>query len=516
MTILRPSRRAVLLGGIAAVAAAMPRLRAMANVSPEALIERARRLSQAPHRDTTIALVPPFDSLTYDSFRGIRPRPGGAGELEIGGGVRMDLLPPGFYFRDRVEVVVPGQDTPLDFDPSLFTFEPRYFPEPPQPAPGMEEMGFSGIRLRGPLNRPDIWDEFLVMQGASYFRALPADTVYGLSARGLALGTGGSTPEEFPVFTRLEVDPTEQGAVRIGALIESPSATGALIFAIRPGAPTVMDCELTLFPRRNIAEAGIAPLTSMYFFGPLRRSVADDFRPAVHDSDVLWIENGAGETVVRPLSNPAQLQISAFSDTGPRRFGLLQTLRDYEDYVDPEAAYHRRPSAWVEPVGDWGPGAVTLVEIPTADEYHDNIVAFWRPAEPLMAGGEYRFAYRLVWSGAAEPGHGFPLAVAASRSGRDPLTPGARLFVVDYRADGVQPDPAAMSLKIESLSGEGQITGQSFYAPGEPGLYRASFLFTPAEGQTVAELRLVIGGADGAPASPVWLHRWTMARDGGV
>ena len=37
------------------------------------------------------------------------------------------------------------------------------------------------------------------------------------------------------------------------------------------------------------------------------------------------------------------------------------------------------PALWVEPKGDWGAGAVQLVEIPTEDETHDNIVAYWRP-----------------------------------------------------------------------------------------------------------------------------------------
>jgi glucan biosynthesis protein len=39
-----------------------------------------------------------------------------------------------------------------------------------------------------------------------------------------------------------------------------------------------------------------------------------------------------------------------------------------------------------------------LVEIPTGDEFMDNIVAFWRPQEVLVAGQEYRFAYRLTWT----------------------------------------------------------------------------------------------------------------------
>lgn len=45
---------------------------------------------------------------------------------------------------------------------------------------------------------------------------------------------------------------------------------------------------------------------------------------------------------------------------------------------DLEAHYEKRPSLWVEPVGNWGAGAVVLTEIPTQSEIHDNIVAFWK------------------------------------------------------------------------------------------------------------------------------------------
>ena len=85
----------------------------------------------------------------------------------------------------------------------------------------------------------------------------------------------------------------------------------------------------------------------------------------------------------------ATLQISAFADTSPRGFGLLQRERMFADYQDLEARYENRPSVWVEPIGDWGEGAVELVEIPSEQEVNDNIVAFWRPHDPLRAKGEY-------------------------------------------------------------------------------------------------------------------------------
>ena len=177
-----------------------------------------------------------------------------------------------------------------------------------------------------------------------------------------------------------------------------------------------------LFPRREIASVGIAPLTSMYYFGPESRADVDDFRDAVHDSDGLRIVNGYGERIWRPLRNPARVETSAFSDENPRAFGLIQRARTFEHFSDAEAHYERRPSAWVEPEGDWGEGAVMLAELPSADEFTDNIVAFWRPEAPLTAGSELRYAYRLSFgqtSPTPRPSPASSAPAAASRSSTD-------------------------------------------------------------------------------------------------
>ena len=75
-------------------------------------------------------------------------------------------------------------------------------------------------------------------------------------------------------------------------------------FSIRPGEDTVFDVELTLFPREDIAQPGIATMTSMFLFAPLDRGGADDYRRAVHDSDGLMMLTGRGETLWRPVANP--------------------------------------------------------------------------------------------------------------------------------------------------------------------------------------------------------------------
>ena len=193
----------------------------------------------------------------------------------------------------------------------------------------------------------------------------------------------------------------------------------------------------------------------------------------------------------------------------PKGFGLFQTHRAFPDFQDPEARYHERPSCMVEPLGDWGDGAVVLVEIPTGDEFMDNIVAFWRPAEPLRAGGEYRFDYRVTWTVAPAPQTGAALIVEG-RSGREHDKPGTLRYVIDYAgaAEG-------LSAVVQSSLGDETITGISLFPLPEQDMFRTTFLFTPGENEA-AELRVQLLDGEGVPQNPVWLHRWTRARDGGV
>ena len=114
----------------------------------------------------------------------------------------------------------------------------------------------------------------------------------------------------------------------------------------------------------------------------------------------------------------------------------MQRDRVFDDYQDDGAFYDRRPSAWVEPLGDWGAGAVQLVEIPTAGESEDNIVAFWRPKAPVAAGQSLAYRYRLHWTDEepTPPGVARVVATREGRGGRpgQPPTPGARKIVIDF------------------------------------------------------------------------------------
>ncbi|WDG80818.1 glucan biosynthesis protein [Pseudomonas chlororaphis] len=263
-----------------------------------------------------------------------------------------------------------------------------------------EQLGYAGFRVLYPINKADKQDEIMTMLGASYFRVVGKGHVYGLSARGLAIDTALPSGEEFPRFTEFWIQqpkPTDKHLV-IFALLDSPRATGAYRLTLRPGSDTIVDVKARMFLRDKVGKLGIAPLTSMFLFGANQPSKVLNYRRELHDSSGLSIHAGNGEWIWRPLNNPKHLAVSNFSVENPRGFGLLQRGRDFSHYEDLDDRYDKRPSAWVEPKGDWGKGTVDLVEIPTADETNDNIVAFWSPEKQPEPGQAFDFAYRLHWT----------------------------------------------------------------------------------------------------------------------
>ncbi|WP_231564678.1 glucan biosynthesis protein [Paracoccus halophilus] len=464
----------------------------------------ARELAAKPHEARSAELVGSFANLSYDQYRGIRFRRerdpwAGSGDFAL------DLLPPGTIFDAPVDIslVDEGVVIPVRFDPGMFEFDPQLFPD------GIDEetlgdMGWSGFRIRAPLNRPDVMDEFAVFQGASYFRAVARDTLYGLSARGLAIGTGSPEGEEFPLFREFWIHkPADQDrSVLVHALLDSRSVSGAFEFRITPGADTVFDTRLALFPRQNMSNAGIAPLTSMYWFGPTDRSRVDDYRSAVHDSDGLQMLNGGEQRLWRVLSGHSTLQTSAFMDNDPLGFGLVQRARDFDSYQDAEARYERRPSAWIAPHDGWGKGTVNLIEIPVQNEFNDNIVSFWQPAEPLQAGQRYDFSYLLSFT--EEPPDSAPISrVIETMSGRSVNDPNARTYVIDFdlRRFGTK-DPVPV---IRASSGK---VGDAYLLRlPEQGRMRLAFDYLP-EGAKPADLSAVLNGPEG-PLSETWIARWT-------
>jgi len=303
----------------------------------------------------------------------------------------------GMHFDTPVKInqVTATKVEEIKYDPSRFEFG-----DVPHDPETTKNLGYAGFRVLYPINKADKQDEIMTLLGASYFRVVGKGHVYGLSARGLAIDTALPSGEEFPRFTEFWVEkpkPTDKHLV-IYALLDSPRSTGAYKLTLRPGNDTVVDVQSRVFLRDHVSRLGIAPLTSMYLFGPNQPSKVLNYRPALHDSEGLSIHAGNGEWLWRPLNNPKHLAVSNFSVENPRGFGLMQRQRAFSDYEDLDDNYQKRPSAWIEPKGDWGKGTVDLVEIPTADETNDNIVAFWSPEKLPEPGKPFEYAYRLHWT----------------------------------------------------------------------------------------------------------------------
>lgn len=466
----------------------------------------ARALARHPYRAPDESLPASLDT-GYDAYRDLRFDPQQAIWRKEGLPFQLQMFHRGFLFKQRVDLyrVADGRATPIAYATDLFSFPPGTKPELGS------DLGFAGFRVHTPLNRPDVYDELIAFLGASYFRALGKGHAYGLSARGLALGSGDAGAEEFPIFRAFWIEQPAPGAdhLVVHALLDSPSVAGAFRFDMKPGTETVIDVQSRLYPRVELTRAGIAPLTSMFEFDAGDRVGTDDYRPAVHDSDGLAIFNGHGEQIWRPLSNPPRVQASAFMDRHPRGFGLMQRKRGFGDYADIEARYHQRPSLWIEPRGRWGKGAVTLVEIPTGDEYHDNIVAFWRPEQPLRAGREYRFDYRMHWCDK----HAWQPALAVvsdTRIGAAP-DPARRLVVIDLDGGRLASLPRDATLVPDVWASRGEVTGAVVYPNPETQGWRLSFEFRPntdsAEGRDVELHARVLEGH--APLSETWLYRWS-------
>ncbi len=470
---------------------------------PDYVRDMARTLAEQPYQEP--ARVPQeWLDLTYDQYRSIWFDTRNALWRGQDRPVQVEFFAPGLYFPTpiRVNAVDPakGQARPVMFDLRVFDRTDK-FPD----LPIDETLGYSGLRLHGELEKPGIFQEYAVFQGASYFRAIGKGHTYGLSARGLALNTAAPEGEEFPEFREFWIETPEPGQqdVVVHALLDSPSTTGAYRFRIQHGDTTVMDVSASLFPRVELANVGIAPQTSMFFFDQTNRDRHADFRPAVHDSDGLLMWNGAGERLWRALSNPRELQLSSFVDDNPRGFGLMQRARRFSDYADFAAHYHQRPGLWVEPAEGWGPGTVTLVEIPTDKEIYDNIVAYWRPHAPLTPGTEHRFGYRLHWSSAA-PIEADRAHVLETRMG--PSFSGRPLAAIDFAPHPRLPLDLSR-ITAHASTNRGTVSDPILQHNPETGGVRLDFGFDP-DGDRAMELRAQLM-VDGAPVSEVWLYRWT-------
>jgi periplasmic glucans biosynthesis protein len=478
----------------------------------DAITSRAQLLAKDDFKPMVTHIPEALAKMDYDQYRSIRFRPDASlwrneSKFEI------QLFHAGFLYKEPVvlHMATNGADSTVQFKQEFFNYDAK---AAPLAGIAPKDIGFAGFRIHYPLNNNQYKDEFAVFQGASYFRIVGPGQAYGLSARGLAIDTAEPKGEEFPVFREfwmMKPTPVENHMVMY-ALLDSPSVTGAYRFDIYPGSPTEIKTKARLFARKDITKVGIAPLTSMHMFGENSVRDFDDFRPEVHDSDGLLMQSSTGEWIWRPLTNHRGLHVSSLGDNNPRGFGLLQRDRDFNDYLDTEANYERRPSLWIKPENTWGKGRVELVEIPSDSEANDNIVAYWVPEQPMKAGDSREFNYRLRSFDASLPEHTLA-SVARTRTGwgavaaqGNPPPKSKRQFAIDFRGGDLDKLPADSLVEADLGKNSGTFTDLHVSKLPDGKTYRVSFKLEP-EGNNAVDMRVFIKSRN-KRLSEVWSYVW--------
>jgi glucans biosynthesis protein len=473
----------------------------------EVLQFRAKTLAAQPYKEPKRHVPEWLLKLNYDQHRDIRFDPMRAWWRDAKLPFQLQFFHPGWLFDKPVQIheLTPKGESTIEFSPRLFDYgHNRLDGHIPS------DMGFAGFRIHYALNRPDYLDELAVFLGASYFRALGQGMHYGLSARGLAINTAEPGGEEFPSFDEFWVERPAIAArsLTVYALLNSPSVAGAYRFIITPGPATTIEVKAAVYCRKNPAVLGLAPLTSMFAHGENSGWSQSDYRPEVHDSDGLLMETGAGEWIWRPLVNPRNVRISSFQDSAPHGFGLLQRDREFEHYDDLEAWYQARPSVWIEPVGNWGEGAVRLVELPTADETNDNIVAFWVPAHLPPPGEAITFEYRMRWM--LDPGPRPPAGYVSSTRLASVLGhPEQRRFVLEFDGRYLDGEPSDREIKaVVTVGGNAKLLAEPVVQKNNfTGAWRVAFVIKPDGSGRPVELRAFLKKGNFA-LTETWSYLW--------
>lgn len=486
----------------------------------DALKARARDLASQPYAPPPPPRAEILERIDYDAHGKIKFKPEMALWANGPSPWPVTFFHLGRYFRKpvRMHVFDSGKAREIVYDESYFDM--------PADSPGHDlpsGAGFAGFRFQesrfghpGREGEKLDWrrNDWVAFLGASYFRAIGELYQYGLSARGLAVDPAvASRPEEFPDFTHVWLETPQEGSeyVVVYILLSGPSVAGAYRFRMHRGKGVSMEIEKALYLRNDVARLGIAPLTSMFWYSEAAKPTAIDWRPEVHDSDGLALWTGSGERLWRPLNNPRRTIASAFGDDNPRGYGLMQRDRVGDHYMD-GVFYERRPSCWVEMIGNWGKGAVQLIEIPTDDEIHDNIVAMWVPEAPARAGSSYEFKYKLHWLADEPfaPQLGRVVATRLGNGGRPgTIRPrGVRKFIVEFKGAALEKLPSGVKPEVVLTTSRGSFSYIFAEAvPNDvPGHWRAQFDLT-VDGSDPVEMRCFLRGGDQV-LTETWLFQY--------
>lgn len=488
------------------------------------VVDKAKTLADSKYEPPPE--VPEFlKDLDYQAYQAIRFNPEASLWREGRSRFQVMMVPPGNFYTHTVQLneIDASGVQPIPFEKSAYSFSDRDLAKR-IPA----NLGHAGFKLTYPLGDGTEQNQFLVFAGASYFRGVGADNRFGLSARGVTVNTGLPSGEEFPSFVEfwLERPAGDSDRMRVYGLLNGPSVSGAYRFDIHPGPTTRIDVTAELFFRDAVDQPGLAPLTSMFYYGENTKRPAGEWRPQVHDSDGLLIhDQGSDEWLWRPLVNPSRLTLSYHQVNRLGGFGLIQRDIAFHEFEDAEARYDRRPSAWISPRKGWSDGEVVLVEIPTDSETNDNIVTFWKPGGDVSAGAHHQFEYSLSFGGRDIAGQDMGRVVKTfvgdgNRTGGGDVEDAYRL-IVDFAGgplDELEPDAAVVSnVSVGSSSESAEIIEQYVEFIEADNNWRLSILARPGK-----EMEPVLRGQlllDDKPLTEVWtypLFEATRAAESGL
>jgi glucans biosynthesis protein len=469
----------------------------------------ARQLATEPYQSHQGELPASLKSLDWDDYQQLHFNKEAALWRDQKSDFRAELFHLGLGFDTPIHMntLENGKSTPIPYSSSSFDYGKSKVDGDQLP----KDLGFAGFRMQF---ATDWQRDIVAFLGASYFRAVGSEMQYGLSARGLAVDTALPKPEEFPTFTHFWLEKPIPGSdvVTVYALMDSPSVSGAYRFDMQPGEPFKMKVDSAIYPRKTIERLGVAPMTSMYMIGENDRRTNYDWRAEIHDSDGLAMQTGNGEWIWRPLGNPKNLRFNAYSDENPKGFGLLQRDRHFDHYQDDGVFYEKRPSLWIEPIGDWGKGSVQLVEIPTLDETFDNIVAFWNPAKPIEAGQELLYSYNMYW-GSQPPIQSNRARVVDTFTGiggvigkkRDYYS---KRFVVDFAGGSLAMLGKETEVNAVITTSDGKVEIESARPLQSIDGYSAMFDLVPPSGESKPINLRVYLEANGQPLTETWQYQW--------
>lgn len=466
---------------------------------PGGVAQMARDLAKQGFKAVNRDLPDPFKTLTPDQYGRIKLKPEARIWADVNVGFVIEPLHRGPQDPNAIDIFLVSDDKAyrLVYDLKLYDFDKL------KPNPKMGDIGFGGFRVLAKAD--DDLAEVASFRGANFFHALATGQVPGLIARALSLKIGDPKGEEMPVFKALYIHKPSlvDNLIVVDALLDSESIAGAFRFTIRPGGATIIDTECTLVPRAYLDNYGIATMSGTHLLGFMDHKKFDDYRPNVSEICGLQMLTGAEEWVWRPVTNRETLQISTFVDNKPRGFGCVIRDRNFQDYVDEEQHWEKRPSLWIEPLGDWAEGGVQLIEIPSQSDANDNILCFWRPKEPLKPGTETTLAYRQFWCW--DPPETPDLArTVRSHAGS---AGNRRRFFVEFHGDILADAERTPQLSQTLTATAGSITMTRTFTTQDKKGFHILFELDPG-GADSSELRLQLQ-AQGKPVSETWLYRWS-------